>query len=139
MFQPKSQVNDFNSSELSFEQLPEDANEADMHTTGYCETVVGFNSIGKKNMLENLSETEITVLRGWVRKEGFRMIKFLSPVNLGIDSSIMTKMFAHLSITDDSVKMKKYTGVRYLLQRQLNSKRNYCIAAIVSQMKGMIF
>ena len=56
-----------------------------------------------------------------------------------MNSAIMTKMYAHISITDDSVKMKKYPGVRYLLQRQLNSKRNYCIGTIVSQMKGMIF
>lgn len=136
LFQAKPQINDFISSEELLEQQPQDANEANMLTTGYCETLVGFNATGKKNMLENLSETEISILRGWVRKEGFRMIKFLSASNLGIHSSIMTKMYAHLNIFDESVKMKKYTGLRYLLQRQLNSKRNYCIANIVSQMKG---
>lgn len=140
MFQARPQVNDFDSNDPIFEQLPEDANEASsMHITGYCETLVGFDSTGKKNMLENLSATEIPVLRGWVRKEGFRMLKFLSSANLSMNSSIMTKMYAHIGITDESVKIKKYTGLRYLLQRQLNSKRNYCIATIASQMKGMIF
>lgn len=139
LYQERPQVNDFNYSEPIFEQLPEDANEASLHTSGYCETVVGFDSAGKKNMLENLSETEISILRGWVRKEGFRMIKFLGAANLGVDSSIMTKLYTHISVYDANVKMKKYSGVRYLLQRQLNSKRNYCIATIVSQMKGMFY
>jgi hypothetical protein len=139
LYQERPQVNDSDFFEPIVEQLPEDANEASLFTSGYCETVVGFSSAGKKNMLENLSDTEISILRGWVRKEVFRMIKFLSPANLGIDSSIMTKLYTHISVYDDSVKMKKYSGVRYLLQRQLNSKRNYCIATIVSQMKGMIF
>ena len=72
LFQAKPQVHDSNSTEPIFEQLPEDANEASMmHTNGYCETLVGFNAKGKNNMLENLSETEIKVLCGWVRKEGF--------------------------------------------------------------------
>ena len=159
MFQARPHVYDFHINEPIVEQMPEDANEASsmhttryceqipedaneassMPTTGYCETVLGFNRKGKKNMLDNLSETEITVLRGWVRKEGFRMIKFLSSSSLNMHSSIMTKMYAHMGITDDNVKMKKYSGVRYLLQRQLNSKRNYCIGIIVSQMKGMLF
>lgn len=137
LIQARPQINALNSSEPIFEPQPQDANEASKLTIGYCETLVGFNATGKKNMLDNLSETEISILRSWVRKEGFRMIKFLSPSNLGIHSPIMTKMYAHLSIFDEKVKMKKYTGLRYLLQRQLNSKRNYCIANIVSQMKGM--
>jgi hypothetical protein len=42
-------------------------------------------------------------------------------------------------VSTDAEKIKKHSGVRYVLQRQLNSKRNYCIEKIVKQMKGIYF
>jgi hypothetical protein len=110
-----------------------------LHTVGYCETVVGFNSAGKKDMLKHITDSEKIVLRGYVRKEIFRMIKFLSAEKLSIDGTIMTLLYNQITVSTDAEKIKKHSGVRYVLQRQLNSKRNYCIEKIVKQMKGIYF
>ena len=108
-------------------------------TKTYCETVVGFDSKGKKNMLENINEQELLVLQSYVCKNTFRLIKFLSNEKLSMNSTIMNSLYEQISITDNKVKEEKYLGVRYVLQRQLNSKRNYCIEKIVKQLKCMFF
>jgi hypothetical protein len=95
--------------------------------------------VGKKNMLSELTAQEIIVLRGYVRKDVFRMIKFLSDDKLRMNSTIMNQLYEQISVTDDKEKIRKHVGVRYLLQRQLNSKRNYCTEKIVKQMKGIFF
>jgi hypothetical protein len=109
--------------------------EQDVNT--YCETVVGFNKAVKKNMMENITEQEKIVLCSYVRKELFRKIKFVGSEQLSMNSSIMTKLYEQINTTSDDAKMKKYLGVRYILQRQLNQKRSYCIEKIIKQMKCM--
>ena len=109
--------------------------EQDLNT--YCETVVGFNKAGKKNYMENITEKEKIVLCSYVRKELFRRIKFISSEHLSMNSSIMTKLYEQINATNDDSKIKKYLGVRYILQRQLNQKRSYCIEKIIKQMKCM--
>ena len=109
--------------------------EQDVNT--YCETVVGFNKAGKKNYMENITEKEKIVLCSYVRKELFRRIKFISSEHLSMNSSIMTKLYEQINATNDDSKMKKYLGVRYILQRQLNQKRSYCIEKIIKQIKCM--
>ena len=106
-------------------------------TKTYCETVVGFDSKGKKNMLEKINEQELLVLRSYVRKNTFRLIKFLSNEKLSMNSTIMNSLYEQISITDNRVKEEKYLGVRFVLQRMLNSKRNYCIEKLVKQLKCM--
>ena len=106
-------------------------------TNTYCEKVVGFDSKGKKNMFEKINEQELLVLRSYVRKNTFRLIKFLSNEKLSMNSTIMNSLYEQISITDNRVKEEKYLGVRFVLQRMLNSKRNYCIEKLVKQLKCM--
>jgi hypothetical protein len=124
---------------LEEETGPRTVEETVLYTDTYCETLPGFNSVGKKNMLSELTAQEIIVLRGYVRKDVFRMIKFLSDDKLRMNSTIMNQLYEQISVTDDKEKIRKHVGVRYLLQRQLNSKRNYCTEKIVKQMKGIFF
>lgn len=111
--------------------------EVEQDANTYCETLVGFNKAGKKDMLENITDKEKIVLRSYVRKELFRRIKFLSAEQLSMNSSIMIKLYEQINATSDDAKIKKYLGVRYILQRQLNQKRSYCIEKIIKQMKCM--
>lgn len=118
---------------------PTDVKETVLYARTSCESMIGFDSAGKRAMMENLNERERIVLRGYIRKEGFKMLKFLSPAELSMNSGIMGLLYEQIGTTCEKEKIKKYLGVRYILQRQLNGKRNYCIEKIVKQLKGMFF
>jgi hypothetical protein len=87
-------------------------------------------------MKTNLTESEIQSLRYFVRNTIFNRIKFVPSPQLGIESGIFQKMFEHIKVNDDNLKQTKFVGVKYLLQRQMNSKRNYCTEKICKEIKG---
>ena len=93
----------------------------------YCETLVGYNRAGKKDMLDNITDQEKLVLRSYVRKEIYRKIKLLSSEQLSMNITIMNKLYKQIGANSDEAKGRKFVGVRYILQRQLNQKLSYCI------------
>lgn len=77
-------------------------------------------------MFKNLNSNEIRALRVYVRGPVFNKIKFVNGDKTGRDSKIISDMFKVISINNDKEKQNlKFHGVRHILQRQLNSKRNY--------------
>ena len=131
--QPRKKVVD----EINIDEPNITADEEATDINTYCETLVGFNRAGKKNMLDNITDQEKLVLCGYVRKEIFRKIKFVGSEQLSMNSTIMNKLFEQIGAISDEARGRKYLGVRYILQRQLNQKRSYCIEKIIKQMKCM--
>jgi hypothetical protein len=131
--QPRKKIVD----EINIEEPNITADEQALDINTYCETLVGFNRAGKKNMLDNITDQEKLVLCGYVRKEIFRKIKFVNSELLSINSTVMNKLFEQIGADSGEARGRKYLGVRYILQRQLNQKRSYCIEKIIKQMKCM--
>ena len=67
----------------------------------------------------------------------FRRIKFLTNEKLGRESSVCQLLFhTTLGITNPVEQVAKYENVRQLIQRQMNSKRNYCTDQITAKARG---
>jgi hypothetical protein len=91
---------------------------------------------GRSEMIRNLDAGEMRLLRFYVRNFLFTRIKFAGHEQLSQDSFLIDLLFKQINVTNDEDKRRKYLGVRYVLQRQLNSKRNYCTDKIVKECKG---
>jgi hypothetical protein len=70
-----------------------------------------------------------------IRTVVFRKIKFLNQQKLGQESNIFQLLYekAGISKTD---QFQKYENIRFLVQRQMNSKRNYCTDQIMAKARG---
>ena len=86
----------------------------------------GYDSKGKEAMLATLTDAEQRLISEHVRNHIFLRIKFLSLDKLGNDSSIIEKLFNHIQVTNENDKKHKFLGVRFLLQRQMNSTKLCC-------------
>lgn len=103
------------------------------------ETISGFNSKSKQAMLDTLKPAQQMILRGLARTKIFQQIKFIGADKLVMNSNIMENMYKNINVTDHNEKCKLHEALRHIVQRQLNSRRSYCIDKIVGQMKGMFF
>jgi hypothetical protein len=93
---------------------------------------------GKEEMIKYVTDKEKNALRLYVRNVIFQKIKFLGQEKLGENSSIIDELFQQLHISDKETKNRKFMGVRYILQRQLNAKRSYCTNKIMNACLGML-
>jgi hypothetical protein len=91
---------------------------------------------GKEEMLKHLTDKENISIRMLVRSRIFHTIKFIGPEKLGEDSSIIDLLFKQIGVNDKEVKKQKFLGVRYVLQRQINTKRSYCTDKITKACLG---
>ena len=103
------------------------------------ETISGFNSKSKQAMLDTLKPAQQMILRGLARTKIFQSIKFIGADKLVMNSNIMENMYKNINVTDHNEKCRLHEALRHIVQRQLNSRRSYCIDKIVGQMKGMFF
>ena len=87
-----------------------------------------------RKMSVNLKALLITNIRTTL----FRKIKFLSNDKLGRESSIFQLLFQTTGITNPVEQMAKYESIRQLIQRQMNSKRNYCTDQIMVKARGTL-
>lgn len=71
-----------------------------------------------------------------IRTTLFRRIKFLTNEKLGRESSVCQLLFHATGITNPVEQVAKYENVRQLIQRQMNSKRNYCTDQIMAKARG---
>ena len=128
-----------NDDTLPSKNLPQvNVNEVSMKINTHVETISGFTSKGKQAMVDSLlSSPQQMLLRGVVRTKNFRMLKFIGPDKLVMNSTIMEHLYSNIHVTDHNEKCQLHEALRYILQRQLNSKRDYCISKMVNQMKGM--
>jgi hypothetical protein len=85
-----------------------------------------------------LSNDTKTVLIGAIRSQTFRSIKFLTNQKLSQNSSIFQLMYEKAMITTEHEKKYYFEEIRCLIQRQMNSKRNYCTDQIVVKAKGKL-
>lgn len=102
------------------------------------ETISGFNIKSKQAMLDTLKPAQQMILRGLARTKIFQQIKFIGADKLVMNSNIMENMYRNINVTDHNEKCKLHEALRHIVQRQLNSRRSYCIDKIIGQMKGMI-
>ena len=87
-----------------------------------------------RKMSVNLKALLITNIRTTL----FRKIKFLTNEKLGRESSICQLLFQTTGITNPVEQIAKYEGIRQLIQRQMNSKRNYCTDQIMAKARGTL-
>jgi hypothetical protein len=126
-----------NTTGIGTSQMVEQHTDEENKSNGYTE--VRYRDVkGKGEMKNNLTENEIRALRFYVRTHVFNRIKFIPSGLLGQESKIIINMYDELSVKDDDLRRRKYQGIKYLLQRQMNSKRNYCTEKIVKEIKGML-
>jgi hypothetical protein len=85
-----------------------------------------------RKMSVNLKALLITNIRTTL----FRRIKFLTNEKLGRESSICQMLFQTTGITNPVEQIAKYESIRQLIQRQMNSKRNYCTDQIMAKARG---
>ena len=71
-----------------------------------------------------------------IRTTVFRRIKFLTNEKLGLESSVFQLLFRTAGLYDKLDQHGKYESVRTLVQRQMNSKRNYCTDQIMAKARG---
>jgi hypothetical protein len=117
---------------------PVNETEVSMKINTHVETISGFTSKGKQAMVDSLlTSPQQMLLRGMVKTKIFRMLKFIGPDRLAMNSTIMEHLYSSIHVTDHNEKCQLHDALRYILQRQLNSKRDYCISKMVNQMKGM--
>ena len=102
------------------------------------ETISGFNIKSKQAMLDTLKPAQQMILRGLAHTKIFQQIKFIGANKLVMNSNIMENMYRNINVTDHNEKCKLHEALRHIVQRQLNSRRSYCIDKMVGQMKGMI-
>lgn len=128
-----------NDDTLPSKNLPQvNVTEVSMKINTHVETISGFTSKGKQAMVDSLlSSPQQMLLRGVVKSKIFRMLKFIGPDKLVMNSTIMEHLYSNIHVTDHNEKCRLHEALRYILQRQLNSKRDYCISKMVNQMKGM--
>lgn len=128
-----------NDDTISLKNLPPvNETEISMKINTHVETLSGFTSKGKQAMVDSiLTSPQQMLLRGMVRTKIFRMLKFIGPDKLAMNSTIMEHLYSNIHVTDHNEKCQLHDALRYILQRQLNSKRDYCISKMVNQMKGM--
>jgi hypothetical protein len=128
-----------NDDTLPSKNLPQvNVTEVSLKINTHVETISGFTSKGKQAMVDSLlSSPQQMLLRGVVKSKFFRMLKFIGPDKLVMNSNIMEHLYSNIHVTDHNEKCRLHEALRYILQRQLNSKRDYCISKMVNQMKGM--
>jgi hypothetical protein len=78
------------------------------------------------------------MLNNMIRTQIFRRIKFLTNEKLSLESSIFKRLFATTGCNSKHEQQSKYEAMRSLVQRQMNSKRNYCTDQILAKAKGTI-
>ena len=71
-----------------------------------------------------------------VRNIIFRRIKFLTNEKLSIESSIFKTLYDTTGFQNRIEQSAKYEVLRSLVQRQMNSKRNYCTDQIMNKARG---
>jgi hypothetical protein len=89
-------------------------------------------------MIRNLTPTDIRNLRFYVRNNVFKRIKFVGPEHVCMDSPLIQEMLKLANVASEDDKKRKFLGVKYILQRQLNSKRNYCSDKIIKECRGKL-
>ena len=78
-----------------------------MKINTHVEAISGFGSKGKQAMLDSLlSSAQQTLLRGLVRTNFFRMLKFIGPDKLVMNSTIIEHMYSNIHVTDHNEKCK---------------------------------
>ena len=93
------------------------------------------------NMAEvNNEDTKVSqhikaLLINAIRTVVFRKIKFLNQQKLGQESKIFQLLYEKAGICKAD-QIKKYENIRFLVQRQMNSKRNYCTDQIMAKARG---
>lgn len=71
-----------------------------------------------------------------IRTQIFRRIKFLNYEKLSLESNIFKLLFHTTGYHDKHEQQIKYEPLRELVQRQMNSKRNYCTDQILAKARG---
>ena len=100
------------------------------------------NNVSKKMLAEVDNENSKKVnqhikalLINAIRTVVFRKIKFLNQQKLGQESNIFKLLYEKAGICRAD-QFKKYGNIRFLVQRQMNSKRNYCTDQIMAKARG---
>lgn len=71
-----------------------------------------------------------------IRTQIFRRIKFLTNEKLSLESNIFKSLFNLTGYHEREEQLAKYEPLRGLVQRQMNSKRNYCTDQILAKARG---
>jgi hypothetical protein len=71
-----------------------------------------------------------------IRTQIFRRIKFLNYEKLSLESNIFKLLFHTTGYHDKQEQQIKYEPLREIVQRQMNSKRNYCTDQILAKARG---
>jgi hypothetical protein len=83
-----------------------------------------------------LHQTLKAMLINAIRTSVFRKIKFLTNEKLGMESSIFQNLYETTGLKNKVEQQAKYESIRTLIQRQMNSKRNYCTDQIMAKARG---
>jgi hypothetical protein len=83
-----------------------------------------------------LHQTLKAMLINAIRTSVFRRIKFLTNEKLGIESSVFQCLYQTTGLKNKLDQQAKYESIRTLIQRQMNSKRNYCTDQIMAKARG---
>jgi hypothetical protein len=71
-----------------------------------------------------------------IRTLVFRKIKFLNNEKLGAESNVFRELYRAAGLNCKIEQRHKYEVIRTLVQRQMNSKRNYCTDQIMAKARG---
>jgi hypothetical protein len=91
-----------------------------------------FNDEGNHGLPSNIKAMLISAIRTQI----FRKIKFLTNEKLSKDSSVFQEIFKAIGFHNQDEQNVKYETIRFLVQRQMNSKRNYCTDQIMAKARG---
>jgi hypothetical protein len=116
----------------------------DFINSGQNELTMGESKALNSSIIRNLmmqpvgklSATFKAMLINTIRTTVFRRIKFLTNEKLGLEGSVFTLLYETTGVLNKADQQAKYESIRSLIQRQMNSKRNYCTDQIMAKARG---
>ena len=107
------------------------------HSQPYDSSTMLYMQSMRNDPNKQLPQTFKAILINIIRTKVFRKIKFLTNDKLGLDSSVFNLLYMTTGLNKQTERVAKYDSIRRLIQRQMNSKRNYCTDQIMAKARGM--